>query len=331
MRKWKISKRTGIGGRWLGVALLAGLLLCGLAGTASAGDGILEINQSCVAVGCFAGDAPGWPVTLDGGGSYRLTSDLDIYEPGNAIEILADGTTLDLAGFGIRFCTDTAPGFACLYLGSGDGISGAGALDVTVRNGVVQGFLGWGVYLGARARVEGLVVRANGDGGIRVGTNSLVEANRIGFNQGPGALLSLGTGWGRNVLVSNSPDFSGAPVEITPNVCGNETCIWQGPRRYYMTSNSVPEDDVETACVAGFRPAYPAELHDPSSLHYDAALGRSAGSALQDVDGWVRGLCSRAHWDTRFFAATGEPEENGWKVLHSVACNVSSPVWCIEE
>jgi hypothetical protein len=36
-----------------------------LAGTSAAlAEGEFEIDQACVAVGCFPGDAPGFPVTL---------------------------------------------------------------------------------------------------------------------------------------------------------------------------------------------------------------------------------------------------------------------------
>ena len=60
------------------LTLVSGLLL---ATPGLAGDGVLEINQTCaVETGCFSGDGPGFPVTIDGtaGKSYRLTGDLDL-------------------------------------------------------------------------------------------------------------------------------------------------------------------------------------------------------------------------------------------------------------
>jgi hypothetical protein len=60
------------------LTLAAGLLL---ASAGWAGDGVLEINRACaVNTGCFSGDGPGFPVTIDGtaGKSYRLTGDLDL-------------------------------------------------------------------------------------------------------------------------------------------------------------------------------------------------------------------------------------------------------------
>ena len=52
------------------------LLLLTLAAPSLASDGVLEINRTCAAVGCFTGDGPGLPVTILDPGSYRLTSSL---------------------------------------------------------------------------------------------------------------------------------------------------------------------------------------------------------------------------------------------------------------
>lgn len=52
--------------RSLGLACLAASLSAVAAAPAFAGDGRLEINQACVAAGCVAGDAPGFPITLSG-------------------------------------------------------------------------------------------------------------------------------------------------------------------------------------------------------------------------------------------------------------------------
>jgi hypothetical protein len=65
------------------LSLLLVLFFC-LPPAAYAAEGIAEINQTCaVQTGCFAGDSPGFPVTIDGsaGGSYRLTSDLSVADP----------------------------------------------------------------------------------------------------------------------------------------------------------------------------------------------------------------------------------------------------------
>jgi hypothetical protein len=63
MPKWILSPLV------LGCALLLSI-------SSRAADGVIEINQSCVAGGCFAGDTAGFPVTISQPGSYRLTSNL---------------------------------------------------------------------------------------------------------------------------------------------------------------------------------------------------------------------------------------------------------------
>jgi hypothetical protein len=87
-------KHTGIR-----AALLPGvaLMLWSAAG-AHAGEGYLEINQDCAAVGCFPGDTSGAPVTIPASGRYRLTSDLT---GGNTIQFgpAALDVDLDLGGF----------------------------------------------------------------------------------------------------------------------------------------------------------------------------------------------------------------------------------------
>lgn len=299
------------------------ILLSSIALPALASDGVREINQTCATqTGCFPGDDPGWPVTIDTPGSYRLTSNLDVGVPGGAVHITSASTTLDLAGFAVRFCIDPPPGFACLLAGQDDGIEGADAVDVTVKNGAVQGFRGWGVDLNARGWVEGLVVRANSLGGIRVGTNSLVQNNRIGFNGGTGAMMSLGTGWGNNVLVTNDTQFGGAPVELSRNVCNNTVCTRTEWRRVYLSPDSYSEAESSSACGEGFRRAKGAELHDPASLYYDSEAGGGIpGLSFQEgTYGWLASAtCRIARW-----------EGSQWSIV-APSCTERHRVWCIEE
>ena len=67
-------------------------------GSAFASDGVLEINQACVVqTGCFAGNIPGFPVTITVAESYRITGNLvNLTQSVNTIEIRSSLTTLDL-------------------------------------------------------------------------------------------------------------------------------------------------------------------------------------------------------------------------------------------
>ncbi|MBY0401631.1 hypothetical protein K2X89_15160, partial [Myxococcota bacterium] len=71
-----------------------------------ASDGILEINQTCATLsGCFSGDAPGFPVTIDGtaGSSYLLTSDLVVRNVNtDGIFVSVARISIDLNGFGVN-------------------------------------------------------------------------------------------------------------------------------------------------------------------------------------------------------------------------------------
>lgn len=128
-------------------------------------DGSVPINQDrALAGGVTPSDTPGFPVTLDRPGSYRLTGNLDLTgQPDaanlTAIEVEAGPVTIDLGGFVIEGPTtcdmDSLP--ACSPAGSGVGIL-ATSLQVTVRNGTIDGMGRFGVELtlGECERLEGL-------------------------------------------------------------------------------------------------------------------------------------------------------------------------------
>ena len=82
------------------LVVASGVVSIMAAAPALATDGVLEINQACaVQTGCFAGDGPGFPVTLAASGSYRLTSNLDF--PSNtssAIDVANSDISIDLNG-----------------------------------------------------------------------------------------------------------------------------------------------------------------------------------------------------------------------------------------
>jgi len=85
------------------IAMASALVTALAAAPALAVDGVLEINQACVAAGCFPGDGPGFPVEITIPGSYRLTSNLTVPDD-DTTAILLQGVrlvNLDLNGFSI--------------------------------------------------------------------------------------------------------------------------------------------------------------------------------------------------------------------------------------
>jgi hypothetical protein len=132
---------TRLGSLTLGFMLSIGLAL--VASTAFAVDGVIEINHASVlAGGITPSDTPGYPATIDTGGSYRLTSNLDVPSTigVRGITILDGAVTLDLNGFtvlGPGSCTGIPP--SC----SGDfatvGIEISTSHPVRILNGALTG------------------------------------------------------------------------------------------------------------------------------------------------------------------------------------------------
>lgn len=162
------------------------LLLCWSA-SAVASDGVLEINQDCVASGCFPGDTAGFPVLLVSGGAYRLTSNLSVDTASDGITIqTSEPVDIDLGGFtldGGGSCTGT-PVTACTSGPGIVGIRGAGA-QLRLHDGAVRGFNNSNLFL----------TQLN-DGSVVEDLLSL-ESTATGF-----ASVSLGvSGTGRTVVL----------------------------------------------------------------------------------------------------------------------------------
>jgi len=243
-------------------SMMVGLFFLIGSGVASAADGVLEINQACATTtGCFAGDAPGFPVTIDGGSgrSYRFTSDLVVPDENTTgIEISKGDITVDLNGFslsGPTVCTGM-PVTACAPTGIGDGIvvpALAGTLEnLEVRNGTVRGLGRFGVSLRAQgARVVNVRAMHNGLTGIGVNSNPSVRGGSVrdctsitngldgiylgsdGFAQGN---VAMGNGrWGidaieRSVVLDN---------ELTRNANeGLSTSAFTGYARNVISENN---------------------------------------------------------------------------------------------
>jgi len=114
------------------------VFLCLFSTQVFAQDGVLEINQLCVAAGCFEGDDPGFPVEIINAGSYRLTSNIIVTSAfTTAIEATGpQNLTIDLNGFGMFGITDCSGGVVtCTNTGTGDGITLIGTARVVIKNG----------------------------------------------------------------------------------------------------------------------------------------------------------------------------------------------------
>ncbi len=171
-------------------ALLAASAAC------FAADGVVEINRLVAdAGGVSEGDTPGFPVTLDRSGSYRLSGDLRVVGlpmPAEitVIEVTADNVEIDLNGFiidGATRCTG-AP-LSCSPIGPGRGIDASSATNVTVLNGTVRGMGNDGIALGRGGVVRGVRARENGGDGVQVGGGGLITECLLSSNGAAGAFV----------------------------------------------------------------------------------------------------------------------------------------------
>jgi hypothetical protein len=199
-----------------------------LATGARAVDGVLEISQVCAtsATGCFTGDAAGFPVEIGQAGSYRLTSNLDVTGEASpqdvtAVRITASSVSLDLNGFSI-----IGPGTP----GSGLGVDGASADNVSVISGTIRGMGSDGLSLRDRARVQWLRAEANGLHGLLVRVGGVVEDNISVGNTFKG-ISANGSVIRNNVASSNSStgiDGNWGST-LTGNVANNNGSADNGP------------------------------------------------------------------------------------------------------
>jgi hypothetical protein len=206
----------------LGIALS---FLVPISTPALAVDGVLEISQACaVNTGCFAGDSPGYPVTIalpsTGTINVRLTSNLTTSGGGTTMIDISGGgvgtpsTVIDLNGFSMS-CFNLLGGCS----GSGIGVSAVGVSRVTVMNGGVVHVGGDGVRLGDDCVVKNMRISNNGGTGILVGENCVVTANVVEGNGVDG--ISVG---GNAQIIGNTVDGNAANG-INQNATGGGGCL----------------------------------------------------------------------------------------------------------
>lgn len=189
------ARRAALVGSALGWLLMAG--------AASAGDGAVELSQTCaVQTGCTKDDAPGFPITLHAGGRFVLTSDLvveDANTTGISLQPAAGGpldVDIDLNGFSIRGPVECEiqQGLVCAPVGSGYGITtGASGAHLTVRNGTIRGMGRHAIgltFTGSRLHAESVLAIGNAVNGFSLLEGELEDCRAEG-NGGNGFAFSL--------------------------------------------------------------------------------------------------------------------------------------------
>lgn len=251
-----------------------------LALPAFAGDGVLEINQTCaVNTGCFSGDAPGFPVTIDGtaGRSYRLASDLVVpNENTDGIVYSADDIAIDLGGFSIRgpvVCSG-AP-LACVPAsGSGSGVERASVNNrgLSLENGSISGMGARGVLAGPDSVITNLRVRTNRLEGIFAGSGSILSGDVVQQNGSHGMVSATGAISGNTVHLNGGYGISASSSTILGNtVFDNESDGIAGASGGVVSGNTVFENG-----AAGISGSVNASISN-NMAYMNAGAGISVG------------------------------------------------------
>jgi parallel beta-helix repeat protein len=261
--------------------ILALLLVPSLAGPALAIDGVLEVNQACaLSTGCFAGDGPGFPVTLSQPGSYRLTSNLsnpDLNADG--LLVTAADVQVDLNGFTIAGpCAPTL----CAGGGAGRGILVLGDRDnIRIHNGVIKHNAREGIKAAdpgaSDTSVEKVSVIANQLVGIWI-NSGVIRNSIISFNGGDGVRVSSGDG---SLVLESSVRSNGADgISTGPGVTvsGNTAALNGGMGIITSTGSTISGNTVYQNGDAGITTIRGSTVSGNTVL-------QNAGNGIQTAEG----------------------------------------------
>lgn len=218
-----------------------------------ASDGVVEINQACaVGDGCLPGDLPGFPVTIAGPGSYRLTGNLNCAPNTSGITISGDDVTVDLNGFGIQSSSPSPVAGGIVGTGSrisvhngtiidfytGIALTGPNALVERLR--IKQPSLGDTILVGSSCRVINSAVSGGYNGSVVTGDLCVIEGNTItGGGDGP----ALVTGNGALIRGNTVTGIDGAIVAPNSIVTGNRASAQlDGPAIFVLGGGVISEN-----------------------------------------------------------------------------------------
>lgn len=169
---------------------------------------MIELSQSCaIYTGCTPDDVPGFPITLDSPGAYRLTSVLEVLDANaHGIEVTSDYVSIDFNGFTL-FGHNEVPisTHVCSLPGSGIGIFAPAAKGVVARNGRVRGMSSVGIYAtGNETRIERMIAERNCGSAIAIGDDGSVIDSQVRANAGHGIYAGSGSRVRDSVAEQNS-------------------------------------------------------------------------------------------------------------------------------
>src|SRR3954470_783988 len=140
------------------------------ASPASALDGEVLINQSiATAGGVTPADDPGFPVTINRSGKYKLTGNLVVPAGTDGFVVTADNVTIDFNGFRIT--------------GGRFGVNAVGADGLTVMNGTILNFTNNGLRARGFAIIQDMQIVSNNGMGVKLDNNGRVLRSTVTENK----------------------------------------------------------------------------------------------------------------------------------------------------
>ncbi|MCD4748020.1 MAG: right-handed parallel beta-helix repeat-containing protein [Thermoanaerobaculales bacterium] len=232
--------------RGMSIAVVV-MVVLGATAVVSAGEGVMEINQTVVEQGlppCSYLGA-GFPCDINSSGSYVLTGDLVAPDQNtDVIVVRSDNVTIDLNGFSIigpNDCTLNDTVIECTAVGGGVGILSSIGDNITVRNGTIRGTGDSAIALQDRTTVENIQVRDAGSEAIIVGSDSHVVSCTVTEVKGSAVYL-----FGSNAVVRDCQvsiiDKVGVYVELEgATITGNtimRTGFFAGGEGIYVAGSA---------------------------------------------------------------------------------------------
>ncbi len=192
--------------------ILTLLAAAAAAGTAQA-QATIDHNKA-LAGNITPGDVPGYPITLSRPGHYKLMGNLSAPANMAAVQIEADGVTLDLNGFtiaGQAQCSRNEASRVVSCQGASQFLRGVFTpfvqVGTVVRNGTVRGF-GSGVLLNGSGAVHDLSAMQNMVAGVTVQAGR-VERVVASLNGAVGISMGHGTIAGSTTINNGAYGISG--------------------------------------------------------------------------------------------------------------------------
>lgn len=264
---------------WLGAATL--VLTIQTAGPALADGPVIITQATALAGGVTPGDEPGFPVSIRNRGSYLLGSNLNVAPGKDGIVVFAQNVTIDLNGFSLWGRNKANHGIVTDERRTSRGLE--------VRNGVIAGFGGAGVYApkSTIGVFQNLRVHWNVGPGLVIGPNARILNNTIELNMGGGVRCLYGCRVEGNTIVANQDDgiwigggsVLGNIIEVNEGYGVNAPFSIVGAANNSLWQNNNGGGQLFDVVEMGFNLCEPACNYSPPPTT-DAAVARTRGRGI---------------------------------------------------